>query len=151
MQLRVFQTEQFVRWVWRYIVFVVIVVAIFVLSIIYNNPVGAVLLFFVLGAYFYVSVRNNKIITIQIQEHALVIGSKSLPWTMLDGYVIEVDTHKQLVKNIVIVYGKNHLIFTINDSIDNVELFDAKLGTYIARLDHFDQTMSDKIIRQLKL
>ena len=151
MELKVYNTEHFSRWVRWYIVFIVLFAGMIVASILYDNIPGAVLLFFLAGAYFYFWVRNSQPIMMRIEQHALIVGNKSVRREKLQWFVIEADIRTGSIKNIVILTGNSHHIYTVHDNDAALELFVKQLDTMIPRMDTFTQSTMEKFARQLKL
>ncbi len=151
MELKVYNTEHFARWVRWYIIFIVIFAGMIVASVMYDNIAGAVLLFFLAGAYFYFSVRNSQPVIMRIEQHALVVANKSVRREKLQWFVIEADMRTGSIKNIVILTPKSHHIYTVDDTNEALENFVNQLGNIIPRMDTFTQSTVEKLTRQLKL
>lgn len=152
MELKVYNTEHFERWVRWYIVFIVVFAGMIVASVMYDNIAGAVLLFFLAGAYFYFWVRNSQPVMMRIEQHALTLGNKSVRREKLQGFVIEADIRTGSIKNIVILTNNNsHHIHTVDDSDEALEKFVSALDTMIPRMDTFTQSTIERFARQLKL
>jgi hypothetical protein len=109
------------------------------------------LLFFLSGAYFYFGVRNSQPVVMRIEEHALMVGNRSVRWEKLEGYVIEADIRTGEIRNIVILTPKSHHIHTVDDSHEALEKFVAQLDTMISRMDTYSQTTVERLTRKLKL
>lgn len=113
--------------------------------------VGAVVLFFILGAYFYYTLISHQIITIKINERYITLDKKNFPWNDFTGYAIEADKKTETIKNIVFVSSKGHIIYTIDDTKDHMELFFKELGNYLPMLGEYHQSFLEKTARILKL
>jgi len=131
MQIKAYGSEKFEKNTWWYIVFSVVFASIFLFSILNKNFVGTVLLFFLLGAYFYYAVTGSQVITITIDKNSLLVGDRVFPRSILSGYAIEIDPKTQLIKNIVFVTKTSHTIHTIHDNKENVRNFVLALDAYI--------------------
>jgi len=151
MQIKAYGSEKFEKNTWWYIVFSVVFASIFLLSILNKNFVGVVLLFFLLGAYFYYAVTGNQVITIIIDRNSLLVGDKVFPWNILTGYAIEIDPKTQTIKNLVFVTRNTHSIHTIHDSKEHVRDFVLALNDYIPMLGDYNQGFLEKMWRRFKL
>lgn len=151
MELKVYNTEHFNRSVRWYIIFIVVFAGMIVASVIYNNVAGAILLFFLSGAYFYFGVRNSQPVTMRIEEHVLVVGNKSVRREKLQGFVIEADIRTGTIKNIVLLTDNSHHIYTVHDTNNALESFVRTLDGVIPRMDSYPQSTVEKLSRQLKL
>ena len=123
----------------------------FLLSILNDNVVGAVLIFFLLWGYFYYSTTNNQVIKATIDSTHVIIGNKSYPRSSFVGYVVEVYAKSQEVKNIVFVTPKSHLIYTFDDSLEHIQSFLLALDGHLPMLEDFHQTSFEKLSRKIKL
>ena len=151
MDIKVYNSEKFERNTWWYIIFAVLFASIFILSLLNENFVGAVLLFFLLGAYFYYSVTNNQLVTMKIDKGTLIVWDKVYSWTSLAGYVIELDPKTQLIKNLVIITRNSHTIYTLNDDNEKIRDFIVALDQEVGMLDQYSQTFLEKMARRFKL
>jgi predicted membrane protein len=151
MELKVYNTEHFARSVRWYIVFIVVFAGMIIASVMYDNIAGAVLLFFLAGAYFYFSVRNSQPVMMRIESHSLMIANKSVRREKLQWFVIEADIRTGTIKNIVILTPNSHHIYTVDDTNEALETFVTQLDTMIPRMDNFKQSTVEKLARQLKL
>ncbi len=151
MELKVYNTEHFERWVRWYIIFIVVFAGMIVASVMYDNIAGAVLLFFLAGAYFYFGVRNSQPVIMRIEQHSLVVGTKSVRREKLQWFVIEADIRTGNIKNIVILTGNSHHIHTVHDTNEALENFVGQLDSMIPRMDAFTQSTVEKLARKLKL
>ncbi|NOZ44972.1 MAG: hypothetical protein GXP45_07700 [bacterium] len=73
MKVQLYNTEKFDRKPRWYVVFSVVVVGVLVLSLFNHNIVGAVLLFFLLGGYFYYSMASNQYIDAEVTDSDLIL------------------------------------------------------------------------------
>lgn len=145
MQIKAYGSEKFEKNTWWYIVFSVVFASIFLLSILNKNFVGVVLLFFLLGAYFYYAVTGSQVITITIDKNSLLVGDKVFPRNVLTGYAIEIDPKTQTIKNLVFVTRNSHSIHTIHDSKEHVRDFVLSLNDYIPMLGDYNQGFLEKM------
>lgn len=151
MSIKAYGAEKFEKNTRWYIIFSVVFASIFLLSILNQNFVGAILLFFLLGAYFYYAVTGSQVVNITIDKNSLLVGDRVFPWNILTGYAIEVDPKTQLVKNIVFVTKNSHSIHTIHDSKEQVRNFVLELNNYIPMLGDYRQGFLEKMGRRFKL
>ncbi len=131
--------------------FVLVFASVLLLSLVYKNVVWAILMFFLLWWYFYYSTINNQIISITIDPNHLIIGNKNYSWRLFTGYVLEIYPDTQELKNIVFVSQKNHMIYTFDDSIENISAFLSALESFLPMLDTYDQWTFEKMSRKMKL
>lgn len=151
MEMSVYNAEKFDRSKWRYVIFVTVFGAVFVLSIFNQNIVWAVLIFFLLGGYFYYTSMHNQLVHMRIDKSGLVIGKTMYSRSSLEGYVLEIDRKTQLLKNIVIITKKGHEIFTLRDDKEVIRDFILSLDKNIPLLDGFEQSAFEKLARRLEL
>ncbi len=151
MSVLVYNGEKFSRGKLRYLVFAVIVASVFLLSILNNNVVWAVLIFFLLWGYFYYSTINNQIIKMTIKNTELLIWSKVFPRNTFTGYVIEIYPKTQKIKNIVLLTSKTHMIYTFDDTLEHIQMFLAQLDQYLPLLGDYNQSTIEKFSRKMKL
>ncbi len=151
MSVHVYNWEKFKRTKVRYLIFAVIFASVFVLSLLNNNIVWALLILFLLWGYFYYSTLNNQVITMTIQENLLLIWNKSYPFTSFVWYVVEIYPVTQKIKNVVLLTPKSHLIFTFDDSIDTIRDFLIQLNAHLPMLGDYAQTSLEKLSRKMKL
>lgn len=151
MHIKVYDGEKFERGKLWYIIFAVVFASIFVLSILNQNRVWAVLMFFLLGAYFYYSVTGNQVVKATINDSNLSIWTKILPRNSLQWYAIELDSKSETIKNIVFVTKNSHNIHTIHDGKENVRSFVLELDNYIPMLGEYNQSFLEKMARKCEL
>ena len=151
MELTAYNSEKFKRWKIWYIIFISVLTTVVVLSIFTKNTVWVIVLFWLLWAYFYYSVMNNRLIKILIQKWWLTIGTKTYPRNAFVWYVIEINAKTQEVKNIVFVSPKWYFIHTIHDEIENIKNFMIWLNDYLPMLKDFDQNTLEKLTRRFQL
>ncbi|MFA7298827.1 MAG: hypothetical protein WC010_04245 [Candidatus Absconditabacterales bacterium] len=151
MSILVYNGEKFQRNKIWYLIFAVIFSSVFLLSILNDNVVGAILIFFLLGGYFYYSTINNQVIKMTTSNNQLLIGTKSYPWNFFTGYVVEIHSKSQEIKNIVFLTTKGHMIYTLDDSLENIRLFLLELDQHLPMLGDYHQTSFEKFSRKMKL
>lgn len=151
MSVLIYNGEKFKRTKIWYLVFGVVFASVFVLSLLNNNIVWAILMFFLLWGYFYYSTINNQIVTMTIQKNQIIVWSKSYVWNTFSWYVVEVYSENQKIKNIVFITAKWHIIYTFDDSQENIRSFLWELDGYLPMLGDFHQTSLEKFSRKIKL
>jgi hypothetical protein len=151
MELKIYSSEKFNRSNMRYVLFGLAMAGILTASIATKNWAGAILLFFLLGWYFYYSVKNSSNTVMKILDTGLQIERKIFPRTTLQWFALELDATWQFVKNIIIVSRNGSNIHTIQDTKDKLKNFIKNINKYLPMVDKFDQNMREKIIRKLKI
>lgn len=150
-KLNVYSSEKFNRNKSWYIIFSIIFIAIFAISIYYKNIVWAILMFFLLGWYLYYGIINIQEITIQITDNGLIIWEKIINWNNFTWYSLEINEKDQIIKNIVLLSKKHHYIYTINDDNWNIKAFLQQLSNILPMKWEFPQTFWEKASRKMKL
>ena len=151
MSLRIFNGEKFDRSKVRYVFFTIIILGIITLSLYKKNIVGVVVLFFILGAYIYYSIIANQTTRMTIHQTHLLVDKKSFPRKEFKGYVIEIEKTSKNIKNLVLLTTKGHIIYTINDTNENIKTFLRELEEYIPMESEYTQSVGEKITRLLQL
>lgn len=151
MELQIYSSEKHNRSNLRYVIFSLITAGTLSASIFYKNRAGSILLFFLLGGYFYFSVKNSWPTKMKILDTGLQVGNKIFPRSSIAGFVLEFDTKAEKVKNIVIISGNTHTIHTIHDTDESLKNFINELSNYKQLLEKYDQTSREKILRRLKV
>jgi hypothetical protein len=152
MEIQVYNSEKFNKNIRRYIIFGTVCAVAIVVSILYGNLVGAILLFFILGAYFFFSVKNSQPVMMRLTEVGIRVGERIYAWTNLTGYTLEVDANKDSINNIIFLFSNNeHIIHTVDDEMSKVNEFINQLNQYIPLQQRFQQTTMQKLYRRLKL
>jgi len=151
MEINAYNSENFERSKRRYIIFGSIFSTIFFLSILNKNIAWSVLLFFLLGGYFYYSVSNSQLIKISIIWEGLIIWTKTYNRNNITGYVLEIDAKTQKIKNLVFITPKWHSIHTLKDNKENIKNFIILLNDYCPMINEYKQKNIEKISRKLQL
>lgn len=151
MDLHVYNWEKFERSKLRYIGFSSVFIIAITLSLLNQNIVGGIVLFFILGAYFYYSVLSNQITKIHINDKYILIDKKTHPWSDFSSYTIEVEKKTNKIKNIVLIYTKWYTIYTIKDKEETIQKFCEALDEHIPLVANLEQSLLEKFIRLLKL
>lgn len=153
MSLTVYNGEYFNRSQKRFISFFIVVAVVIIGSFLSKNRIGGVMILLFVGGYFFFLTKTNKNILLQIQEKGLQIEEKLYEREQFSGYVLEYHLNTQKIHNIVFLSPRGHMIFTIHDSDEQLELFLQTLNGQekLERKDHYEQTIREKISRKLKL
>ncbi len=151
MELNIYHGEHFERSKTRYIIFFLIISLIIVGSILSGNYIGAVIVLFFVGGYFFFLIKTNTPCTMKIEENWLQIKEKIYLRREIKGFVLEYNTKQQQIKNIVIVKQTSYDIFTIQDTDDILKDFLTELNNYIPLLESFEQSFFEKFIRKIQL
>lgn len=155
--LKIYNGEVFERSKWRYICFTLIIFAIIVLSLFYKSGeklqglIGAIILLIIVGWYFFFLAKANTETQLLLKLEGLQIGKRLIPYSLLKGFVLEMEKRSWKLKNIVLVLEKSVEIFTLNDTLENQESFFAELAKIVPFLDSYEQGMVDKLMRKIKL
>lgn len=151
MKLHVYNSEKFNRQNLRYVIFGIVTAGSLATSIFLKNREGSVLLFFLLGGYFYYSVKNSGPVTMQIIEWWVQVGLKIFSRNSLLWFVLEEHIKTKEIRNIVLVTTTSHSIHTISDSHEALEAFVDELSKHKDRLGDYHQGTREKILRKLKI
>lgn len=151
MELKIYNTEYFERNRTWYIVFAILCVAIFGMTIYYKNWVGSVLLLFLLWGYFYFGIAGIKEILMTIWDNGLAIDKKIFSWSELSGFVLEYEEKTKQIKNIVILHNNTNSIYTIVDDQLPLNDFVESLAQRIPMISSYEQSFFEKLSRKLKL
>jgi len=143
--------EYFERGKTWFIVFSLVVVALIVVSVLFENFFGAIILFLLVGGYILFALMRNKKISLRTSEHGLVVAEKVIPRTQLAGRSIEVDASTGNRENIIIISKNDKLIFTLDDTSENIEVFAKELEEYLPLVQNLVYSFTEKLIRKLKL
>ncbi len=151
MQINVYDGEKLERWKWWYIIFMTAISFMIIMSILTDNFVGAILLFFLVWGYMLFSMWASKQIKLTIVEEWFKVWWALYPWSNVWWFVLEIDEKSQIIKNIVLLIWNNKLIHTIEDDADNIKQFIMILSDVIPMLADYEKTFIEKLIRRMKL
>ena len=143
--------EHFERGKTRYIVFSLTLVILIVVSVLFENFFGAIILFLLVWGYILFALMRNKKIVLRTWDQGLVIADKMIAWSQLEGRSVEVDTSSWELKNIIILAKWDKLIFTLDDSAENIDTFTKELSGYLPLAENLIYSFTEKLIRKLKL
>ena len=108
-------------------------------------------MFFLLGGYFYYSISSSQHIVAKVEDELLILGNKSYAWSMLRGYVLEIDKNTKKISNIVFLFHKGHVIHSFDDENDQIKQFVLALNDHLPMLGDYEQTTLQKLIRAARL
>lgn len=151
MTLHTYNGEKFERNKRWYILFASVLIIIIGLSLWKQNIIGVVILFFILGAYFYYSIISNQIITLKIEKNQLIIDKKAYMRTNFKAYCIEVEKKTQQIRNLVLITDRWHVIYTIHDKKEQIKNFLVEINNNIPLVSEYNQSSLEKLARILKL
>ena len=143
--------EHFERGKAWYVIFTLVLVALIVASVLFENFFGAIILFLLVGGYILFALMRNKKIALKNTDQGIVIGEKVIPWNQLQGRNIEANAETGEWKNLVLIAKADKLIFTLDDSEQNVNTFMQELGQFLPMAEALVYTFTEKLIRKLKL
>lgn len=151
MTLRVYNGERFERNKRRYVFFALVLIIIIGLSLWKQNIIGVIVLFFILGAYFYYSIISNQIVSLKIDKEHLTMNNKIYLRGSFKAYCIEVEKRTQQIKNLVLITERWHVIYTINDKKEHIKDFLVEINNHLPLVSEYNQSSLEKLARILKL
>lgn len=151
MQVLVYNWEIFQRGRWWYIWFATFFVFMILISILFKNIVWALLLFLFVWWYLVYSLNATQKIKISVDDSWLKIWNKNYPFWEIEGFVLELDSDTQKVKNIVFLIKSLKLIHTLADEPENIKQFVLELSWYVDMLSDYPQGLLDRLVRRFKL
>lgn len=143
--------EHFERGKLRYVVFTLVLVALIIASVLFENFFGAIILFLLVGWYILFALMRNKKIVLKNTEQGLVIGEKIMPWTNMQWRNIETNVLTWDRKNLIVVAKSDKFIFTLDDTKENTETFVKELWDFLPMSESIGYSFTEKLIRKLKL
>lgn len=69
----------------------------------------------------------------------------------LQGRTIEAEAHTGEWKNLVVIAKSDKLIFSLDDTKENTDIFLQELSAYIPMIDGLNYSFMEKLMRKLKL
>ncbi len=151
MTLHTYNGEIFERNKRWYVFFALMIISIVWLSLWKQNVVGVVVLFIILWAYFYYNIISNQHIEIKIEKDFLLIHQKKYARSSFKWYNLEIEKKSEKVKNLILITERWHVIYTIDDSKENIKNFIVELNNRIPLTGEYMQTSLEKLARILKL
>ncbi len=151
MQVVVHNSEIYERTTVRYVLFAGFFCSLIILSIIYQNYVGAIVTCLLLWWYLFFSISNAQPIPISLYNTHLQIWAKSHPRSSIQWFKIEVKDKEHNINNILfVIQGKNH-IHTFKDEPQNIKDFVVELSDYIPMLHTVPDSAMNQLARSLKI
>lgn len=151
MTLHTYNGERFERNKRWYVFFALVLIIIIWLSLWKQNVIGVVVLFFILGAYFYYSIISNQVISLKIEKEHLIINDKIYLRGTFKAYSIEIEKKSQQIRNLVLVTERWHVIYTIHDKKENIKEFLIEINNCLPLVSDYNQSSLEKLARILKL
>lgn len=151
MKLKVYDGEYFERSRWRYLAFGLCILGIVILSVWYENILGAVIMLMTVGAYLFFQQKTAHIIELELKDTALLAGTKLLPFTAFQGFVVEMDKNTGLLHNLVLIRKSSTEIYTFKDEQEDIQRFCEVLAGVLPQLEKYHQSFADKLLRKCKL
>lgn len=155
--LKVYNGELFERGRWWHVGFAATIVAILGLSLFYKagqgiqNIIGVVIMLMIVGAYLFLQSKISTETELILKPEGILIGERVIPFSLIQGFVVEMEKTTGKLKNIVLVLEKSVEIFTLRDAPEQQQLFFAELSKLVPFLESYQQTWIDKMMRKLKL
>jgi len=150
MELKIYNGEHFERSQWRYLIFLIVIGAVILGSIMMNNIFGAVIIFAFVGGYIFLLTKTNEETSLKIEKSGLKKGDTVHTRNNFKGFLLEYNTKAQVIKNIVLLHTNKIEIFTIKDGTENLEKFIEELNKHLPILESYEQSWFDKLIRRLQ-
>jgi len=151
MKVQVYNGEKHDRSPLWYIVFWTVFVWIIVLSLLFQNWSGVIVMFFFLGWYLFYQVTHLQLIQLEVDDNFLRLGDVTFSWSDFVWFALEIDKKTERVKNIVFVWLKEHRIYSFADENDAMRDFVMALQEKLPLTDQFPQSLSEKFMRKIKL
>lgn len=86
-----------------------------------------------------------------LEGDRLFIGKKEIPFVQLKGFLLEQEIKSWTLKNIVLVFDGYAEIYTLKDTLENIELFIMDLSQLVPILETYHQSTLEKFLRKCKL
>jgi len=167
MELSVYSGEVHTRSKRRRIVFSIILLLLFVVTLFWpliaqwwegtiftiGNLGNFFMLTVLIGWYFWwMKHHGTELITLRVFDWWLYVWKKLHMWNLVEWFVVEAERDTGVLKNIVIVFWNTHEIHTIHEkNEDTIVLFIEKFKEYVPRLSWFQQSSFEMIIRRSKI
>lgn len=105
----------------------------------------------IVGAYLFLQSKISMEAELILKPEGILIGERVIPFSLIQGFVVEMEKTTGKLKNIVLVLEKSVEIFTLRDAPEQQQLFFAELSKFVPFLESYQQTWIDKMMRKLKL
>lgn len=140
--------ERSARW---YVAFAVIVWVLVVFSLLYGNYSWVVLLFFLVGWYFFYQVLHLQQLSLIVQDDGIHVGKVFFAWWELTWFTIEVYKDTWLARNLVLLTSSGHHIYSFVDDLDKVKEVVMIIDERLPLLETYSQTFAQRLLRMVKL
>lgn len=151
MEVLVYSTEYYNRSHAWYVIFAWLFAWLVILSILYDNIVGAIVLLFLLGWYIFFTVANMQPIILRVDEQYLQIGKKTYAREDVNWFMLEIEQPTNQIKNIIFVLQGRNYVHTFKDTPTRIRNFVVALAEKTTMLSEVKRTTTEKITRRLKL
>ncbi len=151
MEINVYNWEKKERWRRRYVIFALVLIIVIGLSLRKNNIIGVIVLFFILWAYFYYNSVGNQLIKIRLETNHLTINKKIYSREFFKWYSLEIEKKSQELKNLILIHEKWILIYTFEDSKEQIKNFLIEINNNLPLTSQYEQWSLEKLARILKL
>ena len=155
--LKVYNWEVFERWTLWYVGFFLVIGAVVCVSLFYESwdnlqwLIWAIIMLIIVWWYLFFLSRENTEIKMVIKPEGFVIWERLIPYSQLNGFVVEMDKKTMKFKNIVLVFDKSVEIYSLKDTKKQQELFFSKLSELVPYVEKYEQSSLDKLLRRLKI
>lgn len=105
----------------------------------------------IVGGYLFFQSKIWMEIELTLKPEGLLVGERLIPFSLIQGFVVEMEKTTWKLKNIVLVLEKSVEIFTLRDTPEQQQLFFVELSKLVPFLESYQQTWIDKMMRKLKI
>ena len=147
----VYNGEKHDRWTRWYVLFALIVGILVVFSLLYGNYSWVVLLFFLVGWYFFYQILHLQEIQLVVQNDGIHVDKIFYPWSDLQWFSLELDKTSWLARNIVLVKPWSHHIYSFAGDLESAKEVVFLIDEQLPLLDVYPQTFAQRLVRTLKL
>lgn len=151
MKIKVYDGEYFERSRLRYLIFGLCIIAILLLSVWYENILGAIVLLMIVWAYLFFQQKSSRELQLELLDAGIRAGNKMWTFAEFQGFVVEMDKNTNMLHNLVLVAPKSVEIFTFRDKQEVIVDFCQKLESSLPQLEGYHQSFADKVLRKCKL
>ena len=151
MKLSIYNGEFYQRSKRWYLAFWLVVLGIVVLSIIYDNIFGAVLVLVLVWGYLYIQTKIGIETTMEIKDEGIQVLDRLFLYGELQGFVLEIEKKSWKLINIVLVKTKGAEAFTLRATSEELQSFCLVLQERIPQLQSYQVWLLDNLFRKLKI
>jgi len=119
----------------------------------YEDILNAVILIMLYAWYVFWVIKHDEAPTVlKILDEWMLVWMKPHNWQEYKWFLLEANRKTWVLKNIVLVYQKGHIIHTIlEDDMSKIDEFVTLLEEKIPLLETYEQSMIEKTMRKLRL